>query len=85
MASSKSEVWTFFEVINDGKSTQCKVCRATLSYKGGSTSSMRNHIKMRHKSASLGVDLKKQKTLLEFNTSRRQLTKATDDSMIVLG
>ena len=32
---------------------------------------------MRHKSASLGVDLKKQRTLLEFNTSRRKLTQAT--------
>ena len=82
MSSAKktSDVWKYFTV--QGNNTKCNLCHVVLSFKGGSTSSMRNHIKMRHKSASLQVvPTQKQSTLLDFNKSRKKLTKQTYESM----
>lgn len=63
MASKSSKVWDFFTKIDGGNITQCDLCKTKLSFKGGSTSSMRNHLKAVHK-----------KTALEEKPSQRQET-----------
>lgn len=50
--SNRSEVWKYFEKIEKGGRTkvQCKLCSVVLSYAGGSTGTMSNHLKHVHKS-----------------------------------
>ncbi len=47
---AKSGVWEFFKVSEDKTTTTCTLCKVKLTFKGGSTSAMRNHLKAVHKS-----------------------------------
>ena len=73
-----AKVWKYFEKSDDGKRTICTLCRSSLAYIGSSTSSMRSHMKMKHKSHSLEADapssMKRQASLHEFQRSKKVLT-----------
>ena len=67
----RSPVWQYFEVIEDGgkKKAKCNLCHQHVSYSGGSTGTMTNHIKFVHKSLKIesNVDkLKKQPPITAF-------------------
>ncbi|KAK3095201.1 hypothetical protein FSP39_011428 [Pinctada imbricata] len=53
--NKRSEVWKYFSVIESGgkKKVKCNLCSIELAYAGGSTGTMTNHIKFKHKSTSL--------------------------------
>ena len=87
---SRSVVWKYFELNDDKTKTKCTLCKASLSFGGGSTSAMRNHLKMVHstifgqlmstgKPQSCGtpnsLSTSRQTALQEFHQSRRTLTK----------
>ncbi|XP_041369563.1 E3 SUMO-protein ligase ZBED1-like [Gigantopelta aegis] len=48
----RSPIWKFFSVVEQGGKTgaKCSLCAATVSYSGGSTGTMANHLKFKHKS-----------------------------------
>ena len=51
MASSKrSDVWQYFAKVDNKPKVVCNLCLTELSYTGGSTGSMGNHLKLKHKS-----------------------------------
>ena len=52
----ESAVWDKFDKV-DATTVKCKVCKSVLSYKGGSTGSMHNHLKLKH-----GIDASSQDT-----------------------
>ena len=88
--SGGSFVWKFFELSDDKKQSKCTLCKATLTYFGG-TSSMRNHLKHVHSSVFASAtsttkpgpsgatasqpQLQRQTSLMEYHDSRRKLTK----------
>jgi len=45
--SKRSDIWNHFEDIGDGKA-RCKLCRADIGCRGGSTSSLWKHMEMKH-------------------------------------
>ena len=51
-AKDKSAVWNFFDKV-DKTTTKCNLCAVLLSYKDGSTSSMKKHLSGRHKKTNL--------------------------------
>ena len=44
----RSEIWKFFQIVEDGDKTKCNFCDALISYKYNSTKSMWDHIKCKH-------------------------------------
>ena len=46
-----SEVWNYFQIVENGERTKCNLCDVTLSYKSNSTKSMWEHLKSKHYSA----------------------------------
>lgn len=51
MASKRSYVWKYFNIIDQeagGKIAKCTLCQSTLSYSGSSTSSLGKHLKLKH-------------------------------------
>ena len=68
----KAEVWKFFKLIEDGerKKTECQLCKVKLSYVGGNTSTMRNHLKHVHKKPNLDdAPTQRQTTLTGFTSN----------------
>ena len=54
--------------------TQCQLCKANLKFKGGSTSSMRNHLKFVHSKTNLQeTNPLRQQSLKEMNKSKSEL------------
>ena len=47
MACTSSVVWDYFDILSNDKA-KCKICRGDYSRKGGVTSSLRNHLKIKH-------------------------------------
>ena len=56
MAEKRSAVWKHFSIVEYGekKKAKCNLCHSEVSYSGGSTGTMSNHLKHVHK--SLNVD-----------------------------
>ena len=55
----RSPVWQFFSVISipdDKKKAKCNMCKVEVSYSGGSTGTMSNHLKHVHKSLKTEVN-----------------------------
>ena len=44
----KSEVWNFFQKVDNSDRTKCKFCDAIWSYKSKSTKGMWDHVKAKH-------------------------------------
>lgn len=82
MASKKSGVWKFFDkvVVGDVTKTKCMLCQTVLAYSGGGTSTMKNHLKNRHKKSNLDDDSNKptqrQMTLHAFNQKKTEMSSA---------
>ena len=65
----KSEVWKHFTIENNDKNkVKCNLCATVLSYTGGSTGTMSNHLKLKHK--SLKVEKSKQQTITALTALR---------------
>lgn len=82
--SGKSDVWKFFTLAEDRNKTICTLCKAQLSYKGGGTSSMRNHLKFVHKSAHVEdspSQVKRQTSLRNFHVSKAALGKSRQEAI----
>ena len=73
MKKAKSDIWKYFELNREARKTKCVLCKTELVYTGG-TSSMRNHIKFRHKSASVESD-KRQTTIGQYHAAKQALSK----------
>ena len=43
-----SAVWSHFSQSTEGKSGTCNICKAHISFKGGSTANLQRHLKTRH-------------------------------------
>ena len=72
---TRSSVWQYFKKNATGDKTTCTLCQRDLVFKGGSTSSMKKHIRNVHKSimldnpsrqATVGTKVVKQTTLMDF-------------------
>ena len=50
-----AEVWKYFTLADD--KTSCNLCRTSLAYSGGGTSSMRNHLNRVHKNFFCGIHI----------------------------
>ena len=77
MATKKSEVWKLFIQTGDTK-VKCNLCASVLTYKGGSTSAMKNHLKNVHKKVNLVTTSEsylKQSTLSLTSKSKSTLGK----------
>ena len=48
MPRTGSQVWSFFDKISGGKYVKCRLCGIELSFGGGLTGSMNNHIRLKH-------------------------------------
>ena len=75
----KADVWNYFVIVEygDKKKTKCQLCRSELSYSGGTTSAMRNHLKMVHKKTQLDekpTSQSRQSTLLMFNNKKKVIS-----------
>lgn len=46
--SQRSEVWKHFERIRNSDEAKCLLCKKVLKSKGGSTSSLLNHLRNKH-------------------------------------
>ena len=57
MAEKRSLVWKYFSVVenNGKKKAKCNLCHSEVSYSGGSTGTMSNHLKHIHKSINVDV------------------------------
>ena len=57
MAEKRSLVWKYFSVVesNGKKKAKCNLCHLEVSYSGGSTGTMSNHLKHIHKSINVNV------------------------------
>ncbi len=80
MSANKQQAkcWDYFEIIEvDGvKKTRCQLCKAKLVFIGGSTSSMRAHLKNVHKKTVDGTEsgpAKRQTTLTMFHTKKKEM------------
>jgi hypothetical protein len=49
-------VWKYFVLSDDKSKTTCELCKIELSYKGGTTSSMRTHLTKVHKMSDSDVE-----------------------------
>ena len=52
-----AEVWKYFTLSDDKTKTSCNLCRMSLAYSGGGTSSMRNHLNRVHKKNVRGIHI----------------------------
>ena len=76
MAGKRSNVWQHFRTSDDNKKTECQLCKSSLAY-SGSTSAMRNHMKLVHKRSNLddsGPSMR-QTSLVAWQKSRQALGK----------
>ncbi|XP_067682691.1 uncharacterized protein [Haliotis asinina] len=55
MDEKRSNVWAHFDLDSSKRKTKCRLCGIMLSYAGSSTSSMRKHLNVKHKSVSVDV------------------------------
>ena len=51
----KSNVWIHFDLDREKKKTKCRLCGIHLSYTGSTTSTMRKHLLLNHRSATCEV------------------------------
>lgn len=68
--NKKSDVWKHFTKVN-ADSAKCRICKSILKCKGGSTSTLRNHLKLKHKINMLVKN--DEKTGDEIQTSTNKL------------
>ena len=47
-SNKRSEIWNFFQIVEDGDKTKCNFCDVLISYKNSSTKGMWDHVKSRH-------------------------------------
>ena len=75
MPPKQSTVWKFFNLADDKKTLTCTLCKAELTYTGG-TSAMHNHLKFVHKSSHVEeVKTSRQVSLTSFHASKQTLSK----------
>lgn len=83
--STTSDVWKYFSVNEDKTKTKCNLCAVSLSFKGSSTSAMRNHLKLIHKSLGAGASTNqvvRQSSIKEFTgTAKSCLTKGRQEEL----
>ncbi|XP_062618085.1 E3 SUMO-protein ligase ZBED1-like [Saccostrea cucullata] len=74
-----SEVWKYFTIIenNGKKKVKCNLCAIELSYAGGSTGTMKNHIKFKHKSTNLSKPVAQQLKQAPITAFRSPLLSVT--------
>ncbi|XP_076308422.1 uncharacterized protein LOC143257216 [Tachypleus tridentatus] len=66
----KSAVWKYFKL--DGKKAECQLCKANLSFCGGTTN-LRNHMSNRHSGISLTSNKQHQNKKKQVTGARSQL------------
>ena len=62
--NSSSEVWKYFLKNRFTEKARCKTCKTTLSNKGGTTSTLKNHLKSIH---GINISTKRSHSVVEEN------------------
>ena len=70
MPPSKSVVWKYFKRAADDKTVKCSLCSAELTY-NGSTTSMHNHLRLKHPDSTLSTPTKQQPSMTSFNSPKK--------------
>ena len=82
-ACKPADCWKYFKLVKvHGENwTKCNLCDEELRYSGGTTSTMINHLKWKHKKTKLSDESEsagssaRQTTLLAFNQKAKELSK----------
>jgi hypothetical protein len=80
--AAKSAVWKNFKRSSDDKTVKCNLCGAELAYNGGTTS-MHNHLRLKHPSDTQPETpaKDKQSTVTSFFNSPRKLTSTQSEKI----
>ncbi|KAK1884273.1 Zinc finger BED domain containing protein 3 [Dissostichus eleginoides] len=84
MASKRSNVWKYFDQVSEC-GVECKLCQMKLVYHK-STSSMLNHLKLKHKTFSLEPESERheQPLITSFTSARRHCDPARRERITAL-
>ncbi len=77
----RATIWKYFELDSINNKTICLICGTFLSHYGGGTSSMRNHVRNKHKSISAIEGLNREKDVDETSPGNKYYTNSAAKSV----
>ncbi|CAC5392920.1 unnamed protein product [Mytilus coruscus] len=80
MPPPKSTVWSYFKRLLNGNTVKCILCHTELKYCGGTTS-MINHIRLKHPAENPAESPVKQSSIHSFINSPRKLNSDTKEKI----